>query len=89
MGASQAFPVDGGRVETGRLPHLQLVDGGTRDKIASPEPAFAGIPFIGFFGGPNAPLIGVISWLLSVADYGQAEQGREEGGRTGKSHFQI
>ena len=46
------FLVYGFGVETLRLPHLDLVDGGRGDIVASHDPSVILRPFIGFFFAP-------------------------------------
>jgi hypothetical protein len=46
------FPVDGGRIEAGSLPHFQLVDSRAGNKIGAGDPIVQFIPGIGFFYRP-------------------------------------
>ncbi len=52
LGKAEFF-VDGGGVEARGLPHFELVDGGGGDEVATAEPAFVGVPGVGFFFGPD------------------------------------
>jgi len=48
------FTTDRLRIETIRLPHLQLVDGGAGDKVAPHQPGLRGVPLLRLFDRPSA-----------------------------------